>query len=80
MTQLAWNSYKKYSWGSSELKPVSKTGQSGLFGSRFDRIGATIVDSLDTLYIMGLTHEYNEAKDWVANKLDLNIVIVFILV
>jgi mannosyl-oligosaccharide alpha-1,2-mannosidase len=63
MTQLAWNSYKKYSWGSSELKPVSKTGQSGLFGSRFDRIGATIVDSLDTLYIMGLTHEYNEAKD-----------------
>lgn len=34
--------------------------------------GASIVDSLDTLYIMGLMEEYEEAKEWVQNSLDLN--------
>ncbi|KAI4878028.1 hypothetical protein NFI96_001361 [Prochilodus magdalenae] len=34
--------------------------------------GATIVDSLDTLYIMGLTEDYQEAREWVRNNLDLN--------
>lgn len=34
--------------------------------------GASIVDSLDTLYIMGLTEEYEEAKEWIQNNLDLN--------
>uniref|UniRef100_A0A673JR99 alpha-1,2-Mannosidase n=1 Tax=Sinocyclocheilus rhinocerous TaxID=307959 RepID=A0A673JR99_9TELE len=34
--------------------------------------GASIVDSLDTLYIMGLMEEYEEAKEWIQNNLDLN--------
>lgn len=34
--------------------------------------GASIVDSLDTLYIMGLMDEYQEAKEWIQNDLDLN--------
>lgn len=34
--------------------------------------GASIIDSLDTLYIMGLMEEYNDAKEWVKNSLDLN--------
>lgn len=34
--------------------------------------GASIIDSLDTLYIMGLMDEYNDAKEWVQTSLDLN--------
>lgn len=34
--------------------------------------GASIIDSLDTLYIMGLMDEYNDAKEWVKSSLDLN--------
>lgn len=34
--------------------------------------GASIIDSLDTLYIMGLMDEYNDAKEWVKTSLDLN--------
>lgn len=34
--------------------------------------GASIIDSLDTLYIMGLMEEYNDAKEWVQTSLDLN--------
>lgn len=36
--------------------------------------GATIVDSLDTLYIMGLTEDYKEAKEWICTNLDLDVV------
>lgn len=36
--------------------------------------GATIVDSLDTLYIMGLTEDYKEAKEWIRTSLDLDLV------
>lgn len=32
------------------------------------------MDSLDTLYIMGLGEEYQEAKEWVENNLNLNVV------
>lgn len=39
--------------------------------------GASIIDSLDTLYIMDLMDEYNEAKEWVKTSLDLNSVRVF---
>lgn len=34
--------------------------------------GASIIDSLDTLYIMELMDEYNDAKEWVKTSLDLN--------
>ena len=46
--QFAWSNYREHAWGKDELMPVSGHG-SDWFG-----IGLTIVDSLDTLYIMGL--------------------------
>lgn len=33
-------------------------------------LGLTIVDSLDTLLLAGLTHEYKQARDWVADHLE----------
>ena len=35
-------------------------------------MGATIVDSLDTLYIMGMTEEFEKAKKWVESNLDMS--------
>lgn len=33
MMQFAWNNYKRYAWGTNELRPVSKQGHSSnLFG------------------------------------------------
>lgn len=34
-------------------------------------LGASIVDGIDTLYIMGLMEEFNEARKWIAMELDL---------
>jgi len=49
----AWSNYKKYAWGHDELKPVSR-GWIDFMG-----VGLTIVDSLDTLYLMGLNDGIN---------------------
>ena len=71
MMQHAWGGYVAYAWGKNELRPISKRGHSAsIFGS--SAMGATIVDALDTLYIMGLEDEFNKGRDWVANNLDLS--------
>lgn len=36
--------------------------------------GATIVDALDTLYIMEMFEEFDAATDWVEKNLDFNMV------
>ncbi len=36
--------------------------------------GATIVDALDTLYIMEMYEEFDAATDWVEKNLDFNVV------
>uniref|UniRef100_F1KXX4 alpha-1,2-Mannosidase n=1 Tax=Ascaris suum TaxID=6253 RepID=F1KXX4_ASCSU len=70
MTKFAWDSYEKYAWGMNELRPLSRTGHSAsIFGS--GEIGATIVDALDTLYLMGLREEYERARKWIALSLNL---------
>ncbi|XP_014244407.1 mannosyl-oligosaccharide alpha-1,2-mannosidase IA-like isoform X2 [Cimex lectularius] len=74
MTKLAWDNYVRYAWGKNELKPISKRGHTGsIFGSA--SLGATIVDGLDTLYIMGLHDEFNEGREWIKNNLNLEDVI-----
>ncbi|KAH7063710.1 glycosyl hydrolase family 47-domain-containing protein [Macrophomina phaseolina] len=59
---FSWNGYRKYAWMKDELSPVSN-------GSRnpFAGWGATLVDALDTLYIMGMEEEFEEAVAAVAD-------------
>ncbi|KAL3528500.1 hypothetical protein ACH5RR_007822 [Cinchona calisaya] len=63
----AWSSYEKYAWGQDELQPQTKNGVDSFGG-----LGATLIDSLDTLYIMGLDEQFQRAREWVANSLDFN--------
>ncbi|XP_013138734.1 PREDICTED: mannosyl-oligosaccharide alpha-1,2-mannosidase isoform A-like [Papilio polytes] len=68
MMRHAWNNYKLYAWGKNELKPISKRAHlSSVFGA--GDLGVSIVDGLDTLYLMGLTDEFKEGRDWVAEHL-----------
>jgi mannosyl-oligosaccharide alpha-1,2-mannosidase len=59
--QRSWDSYKKFAWARDELQPLSGTGL-----DTFGGWGATLVDSLDTLWIMGFKREFYEAVDAVA--------------
>ncbi|KAG5957590.1 hypothetical protein E4U58_005770 [Claviceps cyperi] len=51
-----WQNYRTYAWGRDALNPVSATAK-----DQFSGWAATLVDSLDTLWIMGLRDEFNEA-------------------
>ncbi|RCN42497.1 Mannosyl-oligosaccharide 1,2-alpha-mannosidase C52E4.5 family protein, partial [Ancylostoma caninum] len=67
----AWNGYKNYSWGENELRPASKTfNTQAIFGGR--GMPATIVDAADTLWIMGLRKEYEQARDYIKENFDMN--------
>ncbi|KAI3728896.1 hypothetical protein L6452_17541 [Arctium lappa] len=47
--------------------PQSKNGVDSFGG-----LGATLIDSLDTLYIMGLDGQFHRDGEWDANSLDIN--------
>uniref|UniRef100_A0A4W3H9Q2 alpha-1,2-Mannosidase n=1 Tax=Callorhinchus milii TaxID=7868 RepID=A0A4W3H9Q2_CALMI len=71
MMKYAWENYKRYAWGSNELKPISKVRHSSnLFGNIQ---GATIVDALDTLYIMEMHDEFKEGTEWFKKNFEFNV-------
>jgi mannosyl-oligosaccharide alpha-1,2-mannosidase len=52
----AWNGYKEFAWLQDEVTPVSGSFKNGLGGR-----GATLIDALDTLIIMGFEDEFKAA-------------------
>ncbi|KAK0611976.1 glycoside hydrolase [Immersiella caudata] len=57
-----WESYKAHAWMSDEVAPIS-----GRARNPFGGWGATLVDSLDTLWIMGLRQDFDLAVAAAAN-------------
>ncbi|KLJ10249.1 hypothetical protein EMPG_14362 [Blastomyces silverae] len=60
----SWTNYKAEAWGHDELRPVF-----GGYRDPFSGWGATLVDGLDTLWIMGMVDEFEEAVEAI-NKID----------
>ncbi|KAF8424129.1 mannosyl-oligosaccharide alpha-1,2-mannosidase [Tirmania nivea] len=60
----SWKGYREYAWGHDELAPKTKSAR-----EKFGGWGATLVDALDTMWIMGLKNEFEEALEFV-EKLD----------
>ena len=65
----AWNGYKQYAWGHDALKPLSKTYADWYSTPLF----MTPVDAFDTMILMGLTAEAEEAKDLILSRLDFDL-------
>lgn len=55
--------------GDDEYHPISGKGTNL---TKSGGIGYTVIDSIDTMQIMGLDEEYARARDWVANKLSFD--------
>ncbi|KAF9576596.1 mannosyl-oligosaccharide alpha-1,2-mannosidase [Mortierella alpina] len=64
----SWAAYRRDAWGKDEYHPISKYGSNMIRKGQ----GFTIVDSLDTILLMGLEEEFEEAKAWVKNDLDFD--------
>ncbi|KAH3744556.1 mannosyl-oligosaccharide 1,2-alpha-mannosidase IB [Pelomyxa schiedti] len=52
----SWEGYVQYGWGMDNMKTISEEGYNWLY------MNLTVVDAIDTLWIMGLTDEYNDAR------------------
>lgn len=63
--KFMWGNYRQRAFGMDELLPKSGKGQ-----NNWGNMGVTLVDSLDTLWLMGLTEDFEAAKEWVRTKLD----------
>jgi len=63
----AWAGYEKYAFGMDEFHPISMKGN-----SRWGGIGTTLVDSLDTLWLMDMKDEFYRARDWCKTEMDYN--------
>ena len=65
-TADAFNAYMMYARGTDEFLPLSKKGI-----NTFGGMGLTVVDALDTLYMMDLKDEYASALEFVTNNFSL---------
>ncbi|WP_189309297.1 glycoside hydrolase family 47 protein [Streptomyces brasiliensis] len=66
----AWTAYRRLAWGRDELRPVSGTGSDFFIDGV--SLGLTVVESLDTLYLMELDGELDAAIGWIEDRLDFD--------
>eukprot|EP00762_Andalucia_godoyi_P000116 ANDGO_02385.mRNA.1 Mannosyl-oligosaccharide 1 len=66
--QHAWKGFKDFAWGADELHPLSKSGHDWVPGGA----GFTIIDALDTLWLMGMEEEFQDGVEWIRNKLSFD--------
>ena len=63
----AWKGYREHAWGKDEVLPKSGRAQDNWGG-----MAVTMVDTMDTLWLMGLRRDFEEAADWVAKHLSFS--------
>lgn len=64
----AWTGYRRHAWGHDALKPLSN-GAHDWYG---ESLLMTPVDALDTMLLMGLDAEADEARELIATRLDFD--------
>lgn len=67
----AWNGYKKFAWGYDEVAPVS--GKPKDFFVDGHSFGLSIIEAMDTLYVMELDKELAECVTWLRGHLNFDV-------
>ena len=67
----AWRNYRKHAWGKDEIKPIS--GAFSSFPLKNHHLGLSLIEALDTLWIMELDEEFREGVEWVKANLDFDV-------
>jgi mannosyl-oligosaccharide alpha-1,2-mannosidase len=68
----AWGNYRERCFGQDQIKPVSGTAEPFFFPNG-PPMGLSIIEALDTLYVMGLDTEVEQGVRWVADNLHFDI-------
>ncbi|HTK80254.1 MAG TPA: glycoside hydrolase family 47 protein [Rhizomicrobium sp.] len=70
--QWAWRNYVERAFGEDQIRPVSGRAEPFFF-PKGPPLGLTIVEALDTLYLMGLDAELAAGVRWIERHLDFDI-------
>lgn len=67
--EMAWafDAYRRLAWGADEIRPVSGTGRSFLIEGQ--KVGLSLIEALDTLWLMGLDAQVEDAVRWIKTDL-----------
>jgi mannosyl-oligosaccharide alpha-1,2-mannosidase len=66
-----WNGYKRFAWGHDQLNPVSGTYSE--FFVPGHPIGLSIIEALDTLYVMELDADLAAGVNWIERNVNFDI-------
>lgn len=66
-----WNGYKKFAWGHDQVNPVSGTYNEFFVDGH--PIGLSMIEALDTLYVMELDDELSASVTWIDQNVDFDI-------
>ncbi|WP_445191519.1 glycoside hydrolase family 47 protein [Sphingomonas sp. Tas61C01] len=67
----AWDLYRQHAWGKDEIKPVSGTFSS--FPLKTRHLGLSLIEALDTLWVMGLDSRFAAGVGWVKQHFDADV-------
>jgi mannosyl-oligosaccharide alpha-1,2-mannosidase len=67
----AWDQYRLHAWGKDEIKPIS--GGASSFPLKNHHLGLSLVEALDTLWVMGLDSRFDDGLDWVLKHLRFDV-------
>ena len=67
----AWGQYREHAWGKDQIKPLSGGFES--FPLKNHHLGLSLIEALDTLWVMGLDDEFRDGVEWVKANLDFDV-------
>jgi len=67
----AWDRYRALAWGKDEIRPVS--GGASSFPLKTGHLGLSLIEALDTLWLMGLDSRFADGIAWVRDHADFDV-------
>jgi len=67
----AWANYRERAWGKDDFLPVSGGAKS--FPLKNHHLGLSLIEAMDTLWVMGLDAEFADALAWVKANADFHV-------
>ncbi len=67
----AWKNYREKAWGKDQILPISGGAES--FSIPGHHLGLSLIEALDTLWLMELDAEFKEGVEWIHTSLDFDV-------
>lgn len=71
--EMAWafDQYREHAWGLDEIRPLSGGAKS--FPLKNHHLGLSLIEALDTLWLMGLDDRFDAGVGWIKASLDFDV-------